>query len=177
MALAAMSMAICITPAFGEMNPSSVFFNTHEVRLGAPVLKAITDLSAFGFTFQAPRRSDGKGSLTVWIVWPPANRSDPGGFLYVRDDIIVGIEHRLSRSETLKDVYGSLFNALSDISKEGAATCSVRTVRHTLSNGTLTLMSIGCGGITITVDHVDFKGEQGKIDQSYEVTETIGVVK
>jgi hypothetical protein len=97
--------------------------------------------------------------------------------LYARNDIIVGIEHQLLRHETLKELYDALFNALSDISKESATTCSVRTVRPTISNGTLTLISIGCSGITITVDHAIFRDEQGKTNEAYEVTETIGVTK
>src|ERR1700733_5037542 len=96
MILAVMSLAMYITPALGEMSSSSVLFNTHEVRLGAPVLKTLADLSASGFTFQAIPHTDSKDSLTHWIVWPPADKSDPGGHLYARNDIIVGIEHRLS---------------------------------------------------------------------------------
>jgi hypothetical protein len=103
--------------------------------------------------------------------------SDTVDHLYARNNIIVGIEHQLARHETLKDVYDSLFNALSDISKENATACSVKTFRPTLSNGIVTQISIGCGGITITVDHADFKDDQGKINETYEVTETIGVIK
>jgi hypothetical protein len=159
------------------MNSSSVFFTTHEVRLGAPVLKTLADLSAFGYTFQAVPHTDGNDSLTHWIVWPPADKSDTVGHLYARNNIIVGIEHQLARHATLKDVYDSLFNALSDISKESAVTCSVNTLRPNISNGTLTEIRIACGGITITVDHADFKDDQGKINQAYEVVETIGEIK
>lgn len=167
----------CVTPVFSEMNSSSVFFKNHEVRLGAPVLRTLADLSALGFTFQAIPHADSNDSLTQWIVWPPADMSDTVGHLYARNDIIVGIEHRLSKYETLKDVYGSLFNALSDLSKESATACSVKTFQPNISNGTVTQISIGCGGITITVDHANFKDEQGKINETYEVTETIGVIK
>lgn len=165
-----------VTPAFSQLNPSSVLFKTHEVRLGAPVLRTLADLSALGFTFQAIPHTD-SDSLTHWIVWPPADMSDTVGNLYARNDIIVGIEHRLSRHQTLKDVYDSLFNALSDVSKESPTTCSIKTFRPNISNGTVTQISIGCRGITITVDHADFKDEQGKINETYEVTETIGVIK
>jgi len=168
---------MCTTPVFSQLNSASVFFTTREVRLGAPVLKTLADLSALGFTFQAIPHTDSNDSLTQWIVWPPADMSDAGGHLYARNNIIVGIEHRLSKHETLKDVYDSLFNALSDISKERPVACSVKTFRPKFSNGTVTLISIACGGITITVDHSDFKDEHGKINEAHDVTETIGVTK
>src|ERR1017187_8287589 len=112
---------MCLPPVFSQLNSSSVFFKTHEVRLGAPVLKTLADLSALGFTFQAIPHTDKNDSLTQWIVWPPGDSSDTVGNLFARNDIIVGIEHHLSKHETLKDVkdvYDSLFNALSDISKD-----------------------------------------------------------
>lgn len=59
---------MCITPVFSQMNSSSVFFTTHEVRLGAPVLKTLADLSTFGYTFQAVPHTNGSDSLTHWIV-------------------------------------------------------------------------------------------------------------
>jgi hypothetical protein len=168
---------MCATPVVSQLNSASVFFTTHEVRLGAPVLKTLADLSAIGYTFQAIQHTDSNDSLTQWIVWPPADMSDTVGHLYARNNVIVGIEHRLSRHETLKDVYDSLFNALSDTSKEHATTCSVKTFRPNIKNGTLTQIRIGCGGITVTMDRADFKDEEGKIDEHYEVTEAIGVIK
>jgi len=76
-----------ITPVFGQVTSSSVVFKTHEVRLGAPVLKTLADLSASGFTFQAVPHTDSKDSLTHWIIWPPADTSDTVGHLYARNNI------------------------------------------------------------------------------------------
>lgn len=160
-----------------SLNSSSVHFKSLEVRLGAPVLKTLTDLSASGFTFQAVPPTDPQSSPTHWIVWPPADNSDNVGHLYARNDIIVGIEHRLSKNETLADVYDALFKSLSEISKNDSPKCSISTFQPNVSNGTLTQISFSCGAITISVSHADFKDQQGKVTQSYEVTETIGVIK
>jgi hypothetical protein len=163
--------------AESHLNSSSVYFKTHEVRLGTPIVKTLADLSASGFPFQAIPPTNPTDSPTHWVVWPPADNSETVGYLYARNDLIVGVEHRLSKQETLTDVYDSLFNALSDMSKDRSTTCSIRTFQpNNISNGTVTQISFACGGITISVDHADFKDQQGKVTNTYEVTETIGVI-
>lgn len=112
-----------------------------------------------------------------WIIWPPADGSDTVGGLYVRNDLIVGIEHQILKRETLRDLYDALFSAISEVSRESPASCSAKTVSRTASNGTLTLISITCNGIRVTVDHADFKDEHGETEETYDVTETIGATK
>lgn len=174
--VAVVSLTLAQQNTESHLSSSSIYFKTHEVHLGTPVLKTLAGLSESGFTFQAVQPTDPKDSPTHWVVWPPADNSETVGHLYTRNNIIVGIEHRLSKHETLTDVYAALFSALSDISKQGSGTCSVKTFQPNISNGTMTQISLGCGGITILVDHVVFTDQQGKVTNTYEVTETIGII-
>lgn len=171
-------LALNCVLGLSQTKPLSIQIGGHEVFLGMPVTKVVSDLSAENFKVQA-EAADPKLPLRAWYFWGPPAGDWAYAFavIYTKSDIVVGVERRISDAETTRDVFNALFGEASKLSQEGRNPCNIGSGSSYLANGNTAGILLDCGGLRVQLTRTEFTDDKGKLTTTYEVWESIGTLR
>ena len=169
--VATLSVVLC--PALLAQNrTASVTIGTTEVRIGMSVDAAIAQLqSQFKVTYQ--------GKPPVTQIWVASNGSDyPFATLYVRDRVVIGIEHDLLERDVEKtdDMFDALFKVTSKLQDEHKGACQLQAGTSYLPDAGLSkaFVDMSCGPYRVVLLRNQFKSTEGKLISAYIAREELG---